>query len=253
MIMVQSGKKKQTVEELLNSAIAYWVCPITGRQIPATNNVAIEEHKQKLIQQEREKEITRQRDLALNALYKEFKNIVSLKDFNEYIRNVISLKEPTFPQEKMPEFKVETIEFSTKNFLLNSDTVPIRIIGMQPEIRKMFKQNLQKNINAKHMSEEFYMLKKIANPLAQAVDSFLTKAGKNKIVTVGIEEKELLAQHEKYPELLKKLQTIKNGLHELRLQHAIVDQEMASIREEVLNPKTFVDKPIKTATTKMKR
>lgn len=254
--MMVEPKKNKSIEELLNSVVTYWICPITGIHINSNNTAEIESHKQKLIQQEKEKEVIRQRDKALDALYKEYPKISSLKDLNEYIRNVISLKDPTLPQENMPTLSVKAMKFTSNHFLTSFDSVPVKIIGLTPETKKMFKNNLSTSINAENKGEVFYMIKRNANPLAQSIHAFYVKASSNKLVTVGVKEKELLAEHPEYPALLKELQTIKDGLHDLKLQHAQVDGRMAQIRKEVLNSKAFIDPPSKnevSSTQKMKR
>lgn len=240
---------KKNIEELLNSAKAYWVCPITGKQIEASNTSAIESHKIEILQKEKQKEIDRQRNKALSMLEKEFKNLATLHDFNEYIKNLINIKDPNFPPEKLPNFSVKSMKFSSDTFFTLYDNVALKINGLSFEVKKLLKNNLQNKVDANHTNEFFYVMKKTDNPLALAIYKFQVKASKNKIITVGVAEKALLAEHEKYPELLKKLQNIKADLHDLKMEHAIVDKEMASIREEVLNNKTFVEN---TTTSKKK-
>lgn len=240
---------KKNIEELLNSAKSYWVCPITGKQIDANNTAEIESYKIQLLQKEKQKEIDRQRNKALSVLEKEFKTLSTLKDFNEYIKNYINIKDPNFDQEKLPNFSVESIKFSSDSFFTLYDNVALKLNGLTFEAKKILKTNLQNKVSADEPNNFFYVMKKNSNPLALAIYNFQVKTSKNKVITVGIAEKALLAEHEQYPQLLKQLQQIKAGLHDLKIEHAIVDKQMSDIRQQVLNNKTFVEE---TPISKMK-
>lgn len=234
-------KQKQSIEELLNSVTTYWICPITGIQINASNVTQIENHKNKLIQEEKAKEIISQQSKALHALSKEFKNISSLKTLNEYIKNVISLKNPNISDDHMPTLLVKAMKFTNDDFLSLSDIVPVKIVGLTPETKKMFKNEIMKNINLDNKGEIFYVMKRNVNPLAKAIHSFYVKSSNNKLITVGVKEKEILAGNSEYVELLEQLKTIKDDLHDLKLKHAQVDGRMAKIRKDVLSNKIFID------------
>lgn len=235
------AKAKQNIEELLNSAKAYWVCPVTGKQIDATDTATIEAHKQGLIQKEKEKDIQRQQTKAITMLKKEYAKITKLQGLNEYIANVINIKAPNIDKKNMPVFSVEAVDFANTAYVMERDEVAIKISNLVPVVRTILKNDLRKGIDVRNPDEHFYVVSRHNNPLTLAIFDFQVETRNTKVIKVGVEEKARLDKHPQYPMLRAQLQDIKDELHNLHNKHAAIDSQMEKIRREVLENKVFYD------------
>lgn len=236
-------KEQKSVEELLNEAKTYWICPITSVQIDAENINSIEKHKATVLKQLEQNKIEKVKAQEMKILNKEFTQITTLEQLNDWTKKVFAIKHPTVSEDKIPKFSVPVF---TSNFITKNNTndyyktAILQVVNYTKTFQKTFQIfNIFDNLNKE--KDVFAITLGENNPFLMKVFEYQLHLFKAKTKTVGLEEKAILQKNKEYCNLIKEIKSVAQELHILKEQHATINKRMAEIREQVLGYITFDD------------
>lgn len=242
-------KIQKSIHELFDEAKVYWVCPVTGVKIDSNDAAAIESHKKRVIKQEEEKALAKLQEKDLRALRKELPNITSVKDMNDWLVKLFNVKFPDLKKEQIP-FVVVTNQIPKHEGVINFHKIDYSFLKFENWETKFGNTLINYGINVQNLTpkdspeknKEYigFVLKRM-NPFLSNVYEYQKTIMFSPSKPVGLEEKQILQKNPRYVELVKEIKSLAKQLHDIKEQHAVVNNEMSEIRQKILGEKTFDD------------
>lgn len=233
--------QNKSIEELLNETKTYWICPITGTKIDAQDSAAIENHKKKIIEEQKNKQELKLKDKQIKVLRKDFKTINNLDELNNWLKKLYVIKAPKIKEKDIPFFTIPDFSTSTIVKDLNSGWITtcfLKINNQDVNFKKVFNgHNMTKELNAE--KDLFVIFNSNENPFLQKVYKYQVDLLKSANKKVGVAEKAILQKNTEYVDLVKEIKHLNKEIHDLREKHSAVEKNMKEIRKNVLGKKDF--------------
>ncbi len=227
---------KKSVEELLSSTTAKWICPITKKEFDPSDSEAIQQHKDKLIAADKEKEQLKAEAAKRKAINKKFKDsyakCTSVRAFEalicSYLKDLGYTKSiPTFTY--LSE-KSQANKELTKPVSINShwDKACIKITNVSVEAKKA----LTLLLGSYSSKDNTYYLPDVYGDAH--VSNLLKKYFKRHHPKLSEEARQrLLTESSEYRELIQQMSSLAAVIHEHREVVRTVNAKMADIRSGV--------------------